>query len=110
MKLIQVIVRPFKLEDVRNTLTQLGVQNLIIYEARDLNYQNLVNDDNTFSNEKTQKMLPRLMLSCAVPDEKVNDVVNQLIRVSRCGKQENDHIYIYPLESVISIDSGLEVQ
>ena len=105
MKLVTAIIKPFKLDDVREALTSIGVQGLTVTEARG------------FGRQKGQKeiyrgaeyevsFLPKLRIEVAVPDELADKVVDSIREAAATGQIGDGKIFVYDMAKAVRIRTG----
>ena len=107
MKLIEAIIKPFKLDEVREALTAIGVQGLTVSEARG------------FGRQKGQKeiyrgaeyeisFLPKIRLEVAVPDELADQVIDALRTSAATGQIGDGKIFVMDVVKAVRIRTGEE--
>lgn len=107
MKLITAIIKPFKLDDVRNALIPLGVQGLTVTEVKGFGRQK--GQTEIYRGAEYQiSFLPKLKIEIAVADEIVDDVVKAIQTNASTGKIGDGKIFISPLDKVVRIRTGEE--
>ena len=105
MKLIEAIIKPFKLDEVRDALTAAGVQGLTVTEARG------------FGRQKGQKeiyrgaeyeisFLPKIRIEVAVPDDLAEQVVDTIRSAAATGQIGDGKIFVYDVEKAVRIRTG----
>ncbi|UYH50964.1 P-II family nitrogen regulator [Candidatus Kirkpatrickella diaphorinae] len=107
MKLITAIIKPFKLDDVRNALIPLGVQGLTVTEVKGFGRQK--GQTEIYRGAEYQiSFLPKLKIEIAVADEIVDDVVKAIQTNASTGKIGDGKIFISSLDKVVRIRTGEE--
>ncbi|MEE8658099.1 Nitrogen regulatory protein P-II [Acetobacteraceae bacterium EV16G] len=107
MKLITAIIKPFKLDDVRNALIPLGVQGLTVTEVKGFGRQK--GQTEIYRGAEYQiSFLPKLKMEIAVADEIVDDVVKAIQTNASTGKIGDGKIFISSLDKVVRIRTGEE--
>ncbi len=107
MKLITAIIKPFKLDDVRNALILLGVQGLTVTEVKGFGRQK--GQTEIYRGAEYQiSFLPKLKIEIAVADEIVDDVVKAIQTNASTGKIGDGKIFISSLDKVVRIRTGEE--
>lgn len=107
MKLIEAIIKPFKLDEVREALTAIGVQGLTVSEARG------------FGRQKGQKeiyrgaeyeisFLPKIRLEVAVPDDLADQVIETLRISAATGQIGDGKIFVFDVVKAVRIRTGEE--
>ena len=105
MKKVEAIIRHYKLEDVKNALTQAGIQGMTVSEIRGFGRQR--GHKETYRGaEYTVDFLPKVKLEVVVDDPDVNKAVETISNVARTGQIGDGKIFITPLEEVIRIRTG----
>lgn len=105
MKLIIAIIKPFKLEEVKEALTAAGVEGMTIAEVKGFGRQK-GHTEIYRGSEYTIDSLPKVRLEIAVPDEIAGAVIEAIERSARTGRIGDGKIFIVPLEEVIRIRTG----
>jgi nitrogen regulatory protein PII len=105
MKLITAIVKPFKLDDVREALTTLGVSGMSVTEIKGFGRQR-GHTELYRGAEYTVDFVPKSRLEVAVRSELVDQVVEAIVSAARTGKVGDGKIFISDLERVIRIRTG----
>lgn len=105
MKMVEAIIKPFKLEEVKEALTKAGVQGMTVEEVKGFGRQK-GHTELYRGAEYTVDFLPKVKIEILVPDEKVQRVVEILTETARTGKIGDGKIFITPVEEVIRIRTG----
>ncbi|HUG93942.1 MAG TPA: P-II family nitrogen regulator [Planctomycetaceae bacterium] len=105
MKKVEAIIRHYKLEDVKNALSQAGIQGMTVSEIRGFGRQR--GHKETYRGaEYTVDFLPKVKLEVVVEDADVAKAVETITSVARTGQIGDGKIFITPLEEVIRIRTG----
>ena len=105
MKKVEAIIRHYKLEDVKNALSQAGIQGMTVSEIRGFGRQR--GHKETYRGaEYTVDFLPKVKLEVVVDDVDVNKAIETITAVARTGQIGDGKIFITPLEEVIRIRTG----
>ena len=105
MKKIEAIIRHYKLEDVKNALSQAGIQGMTVTETRGFGRQR--GHKETYRGaEYTVDFLPKVKLEVVVADNEVGRAVETIMEVARTGQIGDGKIFITPLAEVIRIRTG----
>ena len=107
MKLITAIIKPFRLEDVRNALADLGVQGLTVTEVKGFGRQR-GHTELYRGAEYVVDFLPKMKLEIATTDDLAEQVIEAVVAAARTGKVGDGKIFVQPLERVIRIRTGEE--
>lgn len=105
MKMIMAIIKPFKLDEVREALTELGVEGLTATEVRGFGRQK-GQTENYRGAEYDVSFLPKVKIEIAVPDEKADSVVDLIQTTANTGRIGDGKIFVYSLERAIRIRTG----
>lgn len=105
MKLITAILKPFKLDDVRESLSEIGVQGVTVTEVKGFGRQK-GHTELYRGAEYVVDFLPKVKLEIAVSDEMVEPAIEAIIRVASTGKIGDGKIFVTNLEQVIRIRTG----
>ena len=105
MKLIMAIVKPFKLDEVRESLTALGIQGLTVSEVKGFGRQK-GHAEIYRGAEYTLNFLPKVKLEIAVNDDLVESVVEAIKATVHTGKIGDGKIFVYDISSVLRIRTG----
>ena len=105
MKLICAVIKPFKLDDVREALSAVGVQGMTVTET--MGYGRQKGHTELYRGAEYQvDFLPKVKLEIAVQDERLDDVVQAIIKNASTGKIGDGKIFVSDLEQVIRIRTG----
>ena len=102
MKKLEAIIKPFKLEEVKDALTGLGITGMTITEVKGFGRQK-GHTEIYRGSEYTVDFLPKVKIEIALPDGKVDDAVAAIITSARTGKIGDGKIFISPLEQAVRI-------
>ena len=105
MKLVIAIVRPFKLEEIREALTPLGVQGVTVTEVKGFGRQKGQTEIYRGA-EYHVSFLPKIKIEIAVPDGQVDSIIDTICRVGQTGKIGDGKIFVLPLERAVRIRTG----
>ena len=105
MKLITAIVKPFKLDDVRNALSEIGVQGITVTEVKGFGRQK-GHTELYRGAEYVVDFLPKVKVEVAVSDELSDKAVEAITQSANTGKIGDGKIFIMNLESAIRIRTG----
>jgi nitrogen regulatory protein P-II 2 len=105
MKLVTAIVKPFKLDDVREALSDIGVQGITVTEVKGFGRQK-GHTELYRGAEYVVDFLPKVKIDIAISDEMVDAVIESITRVASTGKIGDGKIFVTNLEQVIRIRTG----
>jgi len=105
MKMITVIIKPFKLDDVRQSLSDVGIQGMTVEEVKGFGRQK-GHTELYRGAEYVVDFLPKVKLQLAVNDKDVDKAVEAIISAANTGKIGDGKIFVSPLEQVIRIRTG----
>ena len=105
MKLVTAIIKPFKLEDVRNALENIGIQGMTITEVKGFGRQK-GHTELYRGAEYVIDFLPKLKIEIAVSDDRLDDIVQAIQESASTGKIGDGKIFVSSLENVIRIRTG----
>ena len=105
MKLITAIVKPFKLDDVREALSEIGVQGITVTEVKGFGRQK-GHTELYRGAEYVVDFLPKVKIELVVRDEDVERCVDAVVKAARTGKIGDGKIFVYELERVVRIRTG----
>jgi nitrogen regulatory protein P-II 2 len=105
MKMVMAIIKPFKLDDVREALTALGVQGLTVTEVKGFGRQKGQTEIYRGA-EYTVNFLPKVKIEVAVPDSIAERVVEAIHKSANTGKIGDGKIFVYDLGHVVRIRTG----
>ena len=95
MKLIVSVIKPFKLEEVREALTGIGVQGLMVSEVKGYGRQKSYLDEYRGS-EYSMAYLPKVEITLWVDDPRVDEVVRAIVEVARTGRMGDGKVFVLP--------------
>ena len=105
MKLITAVVKPFKLDDVRNALSEIGVQGMTVTEVKGFGRQK-GHTELYRGAEYVVDFLPKVKLEMAVADDIVEKAVEAITQAAQTGKIGDGKIFIQSLEEIVRIRTG----
>ena len=105
MKLVVAIIKPFKLDEVREALSSLGVQGITVTEVKGFGRQK-GHTELYRGAEYVVDFLPKIKLEVAVADTMVDRVTETIMRAANSGKIGDGKIFVYSLDQVIRIRTG----
>jgi nitrogen regulatory protein P-II 2 len=105
MKLVTAIIKPFKLDEVRNALTELGVHGMTVAEVKGYGRQK-GHTEIYRGAEYVVSFLPKLRIEVAVSTEMVDKVIAAISSSARTGQIGDGKIFVVPIESAMRIRTG----
>ena len=105
MKLIEAIIKPFKLDEVKDALNDIGIEGITVSEVKGYGRQK-GHAELYRGAEYTVDFVPKIKLEIAVSDEMVNKVVDAIQGAAKTGKIGDGKIFIIPLEEAVRIRTG----
>jgi len=105
MKKIEAIIKPFKLDEVRNALVNLGVQGMSIMEVKGFGRQK-GHTELYRGAEYVVDFIPKLKIELVVPDEKSESVIHAIQESAATGKIGDGKIFVYAIEEAVRIRTG----
>ncbi len=102
MKLITAIIKPFKLEAVKEALTNVGVEGMTVTEVKGFGRQK-GHTEIYRGSEYTVDFLPKAKIEIAIPDEMKDKVIAAIANAAKTGKIGDGKIFVTPLDEVIRI-------
>jgi nitrogen regulatory protein P-II 2 len=105
MKMVVAIIKPFKLDDVREALSEAGVNGITVTEVKGFGRQK-GHTELYRGAEYVVDFLPKIKLEVAVADDQVERVVEAVLGAARSGKIGDGKIFVLPVEQVIRIRTG----
>jgi nitrogen regulatory protein P-II 2 len=105
MKLITAIIKPFKLDDVREALSDIGVSGITVIEVKGFGRQK-GHTELYRGAEYVVDFLPKIKVEIAVDDALVDKVIEAISAAARTGKIGDGKIFVYDLNQVIRIRTG----
>ena len=105
MKLIAAIIKPFKLDDVRDALSALGVQGLTVTEVKGFGRQK-GHTELYRGAEYVVDFLPKVKVEIAVADDQADAAIEAITRAANTGKIGDGKIFVFNMEQAIRIRTG----
>jgi len=102
MKLITAIIKPFKLEEVKEALAEVGIEGMTVTEVKGFGRQK-GHTEIYRGSEYTVDFLPKVKIEIAVADGVVAKIIGAVAKAARTGKIGDGKIFVSPLEEVIRI-------
>ena len=105
MKLIKAIIKPFKLEEVKEALADIGIEGMTVSEVKGFGRQK-GHTEIYRGSEYTVDFLPNVKLETVVSDDLVTKVVDAIVSASQTGKIGDGKLFIIPIEEAVRIRTG----
>ena len=102
MKLILAIIKPFKLEEVKDSLSSIGIEGMTVTEVKGFGRQK-GHTEIYRGSEYTVDFLPKVKIEIVVTDELVTKAIDAIVKAAKTGKIGDGKIFVLPLEEVIRI-------
>ncbi len=105
MKLVTAIIKPFRLDDVRNALSEVGIQGMTVTEVKGFGRQR-GHTELYRGAEYVVDFLPKAKIEVAVGDDRVEEIVEAITNSAKTGKVGDGKIFVTNLEQVVRIRTG----
>ena len=105
MKLVAAIIKPFKLDDVRAALSEIGVQGLTVYEVKGFGRQK-GHTELYRGAEYVVDYIPKVKIEIAIDDDQLDSVVEAIVEAAGTGKIGDGKIFVSALENAIRVRTG----
>ena len=105
MKLVTAIIKPFRLEEVRAALSEIGIQGLTVYEVKGFGRQK-GHTELYRGAEYVVDYIPKTKIEVAIDDDQLDAVIEAIIESARTGKIGDGKIFVIPLENAIRVRTG----
>ena len=105
MKMVSAVIKPFKLDDVREALSDIGVQGITVTEVKGFGRQK-GHTELYRGAEYVVDFLPKVKIELAVPDDLLDRVIEAIAHAAKTGKICDGKIFVYELEQAVRIRTG----
>ena len=105
MKKVEAIIKPFKLEEVKEALSNAGIKGLTVMEVKGFGRQK-GHKELYRGAEYEIEFLPKLKLEIVVSDRELHNVINTIVSSARTGRLGDGKVFVSPVEEVIRIRTG----
>ena len=105
MKLIKAIIKPFKLEEAKDALAEIGVEGMTVSEVKGFGRQK-GHTEIYRGSEYTVDFLPKVKLETVVGDDIVNKVIEAISEAGKTGKIGDGKIFVLPVDEAVRIRTG----
>ena len=102
MKLIIAVIKPFKLEEVKDALSELGIEGMTVTEVKGFGRQK-GHTEIYRGSEYTVDFLPKIKLELVVPDGRTEAAIAAIVKAAKTGKIGDGKVFILPLEEAVRI-------
>ena len=102
MKLIKAIIKPFKLEDVKDALSELGIEGMTVSEVKGFGRQK-GHTEIYRGSEYTVDFLPKVKVEIVVADDQASKAVSAIVDAAKTGKIGDGKVFVIPVEDAIRI-------
>ena len=105
MKKIEAIIRPFRIDDIREALGEIGVRGMTITEVK--GYGRQKGHTELYRGSEYQiDFLPKIKIEVIVSDKMVDKVVDTILKAAKTGQVGDGKIFVYPVEDAIRVRTG----
>ena len=105
MKLVQAIIKPFKLDDVRESLSEIGVTGMTVTEVKGFGRQK-GHTELYRGAEYVVDFLPKIKIEVAVASEMLDKVIEAILKAANTGKIGDGKIFVFDIEQAVRIRTG----
>jgi len=105
MKKIEAVIRPFRLDDVREALAEIGVKGMTLTEVK--GYGRQKGHTELYRGSEYQiDFLPKIKIEVVVPDKMADRVVDTILKAAKTGQVGDGKIFIYDIEDAVRVRTG----
>ena len=105
MKMLIAVIKPFKLDAVREALAEVGVQGMTVTEVKGFGRQK-GHKETYRGTEYTVDLLPKIKLEVALPDEMIEKACDAILKAAKTGQIGDGKIFVYDLDQTVRIRTG----
>ncbi len=105
MKMIKAIIKPFKLDEVKEALAEIGIEGMTVTEVKGFGRQK-GHSEIYRGSEYTVELLPKIVLDICVPSDMVKKTVDTILKSAHTGKIGDGKIFVMPVEEAYRIRTG----
>jgi nitrogen regulatory protein P-II 1 len=105
MKKIEAVIKPFKLEEVKEALSDFGIVGMTVTEVKGFGRQKGQTEIYR-SNEYSVDFLPKIKIEVVLSEDKVEDALDAILKAARTGKIGDGKIFVLPVEEAVRIRTG----
>jgi nitrogen regulatory protein PII len=102
MKKIEAIIKPFKLEEVKDALGEIGIEGMTVTEVKGFGRQR-GHTEIYRGSEYTVDFLPKIKLELVISDEKLQDAIEAIVRTAKTGKIGDGKVFVSNIEEAVRI-------
>jgi nitrogen regulatory protein P-II 1 len=102
MKKIEAIIKPFKLEDVKEALSAVGVEGMTVSEVKGFGRQK-GHTEIYRGSEYTVDFLPKIKIELVLPDSRVSEAVQAIVKAAKTGKIGDGKVFVSPVDNAVRI-------
>jgi nitrogen regulatory protein P-II 1 len=102
MKKIEAIIKPFKLEDVKQALTEIGIEGMTVTEVKGFGRQK-GHTEIYRGSEYTVDFLPKVKVELVVTDDRLDSAIKAIVAAARTGKIGDGKVFVLPVDEAIRI-------
>ncbi len=105
MKKIEAVIKPFKLEEVKEALSDFGIVGMTVTEVKGFGRQKGQTEIYR-SNEYSVDFLPKIKIEVVLSEDKVEDALGAILKAARTGKIGDGKVFVLPVEEAVRIRTG----
>jgi nitrogen regulatory protein P-II 1 len=105
MKFVTAIIKPFKLEEVKAALAEIGVEGMTVTEVKGFGRQK-GHTEIYRGSEYTVDFLPKVKIEIAIADEQVSKAIDAIVNAAKTGKIGDGKVFVVSLDEVVRIRTG----
>jgi nitrogen regulatory protein PII len=102
MKKIEAIIKPFKLEEVKDALGELGIEGMTVTEVKGFGRQK-GHTEIYRGSEYTVDFLPKIKIEIVIPDEKLEEAVEAIVKTAKTGKIGDGKVFVSTIDEAVRI-------
>ncbi|HWQ91290.1 MAG TPA: P-II family nitrogen regulator [Clostridia bacterium] len=102
MKKIEAIIKPFKLEEVKDALGEVGIEGMTVIEVKGFGRQK-GHTEIYRGSEYTVDFLPKVKVELVIPDQKVEEAVSAIVKAAKTGKIGDGKVFVSNIEEAVRI-------
>lgn len=105
MKMVRAIIKPFKLDEVKDALTEIGITGMTVLEVK--GYGRQKGHSELYRGAEYQiEFIPKIMIDLVVSDDVVDNVIEAISKSAKTGKIGDGKIFVYPVDKAVRIRTG----